>query len=100
MDTACGHLRTSLPKLANMTVFLLNILHSNAAKEHIFIIIAKNKAKFRSRLDNKFLNPIMLIKMSKPESFKPRYQWNFSDVLLKNVRMHVRSIISNIYKRF
>ena len=100
MDTACGHLRTFLPKLANITVFLPNILHSNASKEHIFIMIAKSKAKFRSRLDKKFLSLIMLIKMNKPESFKPYYQWNFSDVLLKNVRMHVRSIISNIYKRF
>ena len=84
MDIVCVHLRTSLPKLANTSLFLLTISDSNAAEEHIFSVIAKSKTKFRSSFDNKkSLNLIMLIKMNKPKSFKPCYQWNFSDVMLK-----------------
>ena len=78
MDIFWGHLRTSLPKLANIALFLLTISHSNSAEERIFGMIVKNKTKLRSSLDNKkSLNSIMLIKKNKPESFKPCYQWNF-----------------------
>ena len=77
-DIVWGHLRTSLPKLANIPLFLLTILRSNAAEEHIFSVIAKSKTKFQSSLDNKkSLNLIMLIEINKPKSFKPCYQWNF-----------------------
>ena len=41
MDFVWGHLRTSLPKLANNALFLVTIPHSNAAEECILSVIAK-----------------------------------------------------------
>ena len=75
MDIIWGNLRTFLPKLANIALFFLTILHSTPGEERIFSMIAKNKTKFRSSLDNKkSLNSIMFIKMNKRECFKPCYQ--------------------------
>ena len=88
MDMVWSHLKTSLPKLSEIALFLLTIPHSNAGEERIFSMVGKNKTKFRSNLDNdKSLNSIMLIKMNKPESFKPCYQWKFSQDLLKKCKM-------------
>ena len=75
MDIIWGNLRTFLPKLANIALFFLTIPHSTPGEERIFSMIAKNKTKIRSSLDNKkSLNSIMLIKMNKRECFKPCYQ--------------------------
>ena len=87
MDMIWGYLRTSLPRLADNALFLLTIPHSNAAEERIFSMITKNKTTFRSSLDNnRSLNSIMRIKMNKPESFKPCYQWKFSEELMKKCK--------------
>ena len=84
MDIIWSEIKKSLPKLANIALFLLTIPHSNAGEERIFSIIGKNKTKFRSNLDNETsLNSIMLIKINKPESFKSCYQWKFSNKQLK-----------------
>ena len=66
MDIIWSEIKKSLPKWANIALFLLTIPHSNAGEERIFSIIGKNKTKFRSNLDNKTLNSIMLIKINKP----------------------------------
>ena len=80
MNIIWSAIKKSLPKLANIALFLLTIPHSNAGEERIFSIIGKNKTKFRSNLDNETsLNSIMLIKINKPESFKSCYQWKFSN---------------------
>ena len=77
----------TLPKLANIALFLLTISHSKAGEERIFSMIDKRKTKFRSTLDNDTsLNSIVLIKMNKPESIKPCYQWKFSNDLLKKFK--------------
>ena len=61
--------------MANVALILLTTPHRKAAEERIFIMVAKNKTKFRSSLDNtKSQNPIMLIKIKQPGSFKPCYQ--------------------------
>ena len=87
MDIIWSHLKTTLPKLANIALFLLTIPHSNAGEEQIFSMIGKNKTKFRSTIDNDTsLNSIMLIKMNRPESIKPCYQWKFSNDLLKKCK--------------
>ena len=87
MDIIWGEIRKSLPKLADIALFLLTIPHSNAGEERIFSIIGKNKTKFRASLSsNTSLNSIMLIKINKPESFKPCYCWKFSNELLKKCK--------------
>ena len=82
-----SHLKTTLPQLANIALFLLTIPHSNTGEERILSMIGKNKTKFRSSLDSDTsLNSIMLIKMNKPESIKPCYRWKFSNDLLKKCK--------------
>ena len=74
MDIIWSEIKKSLPKLANIALFLLTIPHSNAGEERIFSIIGKNKTKFRSNLDNETsLNSIILIKINKPQPFKSCY---------------------------
>ena len=87
MDIIWSYLRASLPRLADIALFLLTIPYSNAAEEHNFSMITKNKTKFRSSLsNNRSLNSIMPIKMNKPKSFKPCYQWKFSEELMKKCK--------------
>ena len=87
MDIIWSYLRASLPRLADIALFLLTIPYSNAAEEHIFSMITKNKTKFRSSLNNnRSLNLIMHIKMNKPKSFKPCYQWKFPEELMKKCK--------------
>ena len=46
MDIIWSEIKKSLPKLANITLFLLTIPHSNAGEERIFSIVGKKKIKF------------------------------------------------------
>ena len=49
--------------------------------------LEKNKTKFRSIVNNnRSLNSIMRIKMNKPKSLKPCYQWKFSEELMKKCK--------------
>ena len=74
-------------KIGRHALFLLTIPHNNAAEECIFSMITKNKRKFRSSLNNNSsLNSIMRIKMNKPKSFKPCYQWKYSEELMKKCK--------------
>ena len=87
MDIIWSHLRTDLPRLAEIALSLQTIPHSNAAEERVFSMIGKNKTKFRANLDlARSLNSIMLIKLNNPEALTPCYTWKPTDDLLRKCK--------------
>ena len=91
MDMIWAHLRSKLPEVTKIALFLLTIPHSNAAEERVFSMIGKNNTKFRSTLDlATSLNVIMLIKMSQPDDLLLHHHWKILNELLKRCKSACR----------